>query len=109
LMELQMSFEWSNSPPSLSNSSYKGRLTSSKRSPRILKVRNWLIPLHQMKGPMLYPKKKPRAREEEREIRNHTTLPLTMIIYLSLMPLLRYSLVKPPISIGWTIPNRDTR
>jgi hypothetical protein len=110
LMELQRTLVWNNSPLSLSNSSSKGRLTSSKRSSRILKTRSWFLPLHQMNRPMLYPKKKPRAREEEREIRNPTTLlPLTMIIYLPLAHSLRYPLVKPPISMGQTIPNRDTR
>jgi hypothetical protein len=36
-------------------------------------------------------------------------LPLTMIIYLPLMPSPRYPLVKLSIWMGWTIPNRDTR
>jgi hypothetical protein len=50
-----------------------------------------------------------RAREEEREIRDPITLlPLTIITCLPLAPSLGYPLVKPPISIGWVIPNRDT-
>jgi hypothetical protein len=40
-----------------------------------------------MKRLMLHPKKKSRAKEEEREIRDSTTLlPLTMITYLPLVP-----------------------
>jgi hypothetical protein len=31
-----------------------------------------------------------------------------MIIYLPLTPSLRYPLVKPLVSMGWTIPNGDT-
>jgi hypothetical protein len=109
-MEIQGTPMWSNSPPSISNSSSKGRLTSSRRSSRILKAVNWFLPLHQMKRPMLHPKKKPRARKEEREIRDPATLlPLTMIICLTLVPSLRYPLVKPLILMGWTIPTGDTR
>jgi hypothetical protein len=63
-----------------------------------------------MKRLMLHPKKKSRAKEEEREIRDSTTLlPLTMITYLPLVPSLRYPLVKPLISMGRTIPNGDTQ
>jgi hypothetical protein len=60
-----------------------------------------LLPLHQMKKPMLHPKKKPRTRKGKREIRDLITLLfLTMIIYLTLTPSLRYPLVNPPISMG---------
>jgi hypothetical protein len=100
---------WSNSPPSSSNSSSKERLTSSRKSLRSPKVRNWLLPLHQIKRPMFHLKKKPRARKEEREIRDLTTLLHSiMITCLPLAPSLRYPLVKPPVSMGRTIPNRDT-
>jgi hypothetical protein len=34
----------------------------------------WLLPLHQMKKPMLHPKKKPRTRKGKREIRDLITL-----------------------------------
>jgi hypothetical protein len=70
------------------------KIASSRGSSRILKAENWLFLLHQMKRLMLH-SKKPRAREEEREIRNPTTLlPLTMITCLPLAPSLRYPLVK---------------
>jgi Na+-transporting NADH:ubiquinone oxidoreductase subunit NqrB len=70
----------------------------------------WLPLLHQMKRLMLHPKKKPRARREEREIRDPITLPhLTMIIYLTLAPSHWYLLVNLPVSMRQTIPNRDTR
>jgi Na+-transporting NADH:ubiquinone oxidoreductase subunit NqrB len=60
----------------------------------------WLPPLHQMKRSMLHPKKKPRARREEREIRDPITLPhLTMIIYLTLAPSHWYLLVNLPVSM----------
>jgi hypothetical protein len=63
-----------------------------------------------MKRLMLLPKKKSRAREEEREIRDPTTLlPLTKIIYLPLAPSLRYPLVKRPVLMGRTLPNGDTQ
>jgi hypothetical protein len=83
LMELQGTPVWSKSPLSLSNSSGKGRL-------------------------MLHLKKKPRARKEEREIRDPTTvLPLNMIICLTLVPSLQCPLVKPLVSMGWDIRNGD--
>jgi hypothetical protein len=47
---------------------------------------------------MLHLKKKARAREEEREMRD----PITLI------PSLRYQLVKLSILMGLTIPNGDT-
>jgi hypothetical protein len=95
-MELQRTPMWSNSPSSLSNSSSKERLKSSRRSSRIPKVVKWLLPLHKVKRSMLHSKKKSRARKEERDIRDHTTLlPLTMLIYLTLMPSLQYPLVTP--------------
>jgi hypothetical protein len=66
----------------------------------------WLLPLHQIKRLMLHPKKKLRARKEEREIRDLTTLLHSiMITCLPLASSLRYPLVKPPVSMGWTIPN----
>jgi hypothetical protein len=100
---------WSNSPPSSSNSSSKGRLTSSRRSSRSPKAENCLIPLHQMKRLVLHPKKL-RARKEDRGIRNPTILlPLTMIICLPLSSSLWYPLVKPHVSMGHAIPNGDTR
>jgi hypothetical protein len=93
-MVLRRACVWSNSPPRSSNLSSKERLTSS----RTLKAENWLLPLHQMKRSMLHPKKKPRASEEERKIRNATTLlPLTMIICHPLASLFQYMLVKPPV------------
>jgi hypothetical protein len=50
-----------------------------------------------MKRPMLHPKKKSRAKEEERQIRDPITLlPSIMITYLPLEPSPRYPLVKPP-------------
>ncbi len=53
--------------------------------------------LHQMKRPMLHPKKKSKTRKEGREIRDPTTLLLLiMIIYLTLAPSLWYLLVTPP-------------
>jgi hypothetical protein len=46
------------------------------------------------------------TKEKEREIRNPTTLlPSIMITYLPPMPSLWYPLVKPPVSMGWIIPN----
>jgi hypothetical protein len=65
-----------------------------------------------MKKLMIHPKKKSRARakEEGREIRDPITLlSLIMIICLALMPSPQYPSVKPPILMGWTIPNGDTR
>jgi hypothetical protein len=59
-----------------------------------------------MKRPMCYPNKKSMTKEKEREIRNPTTLlPSIMITYLPPMPSLWYPLVKPPVSMGWIIPN----
>jgi hypothetical protein len=76
-----------NSPLSLSNSSSKEGLTSSRKKSSSPKAVKWLHPPTQMKRLMLHPKKKPRARKEEREIRDPITmLPLTMIIYITLMP-----------------------
>jgi hypothetical protein len=81
-----------------------------KKLQRILKAVNWLLPLHQMKRPMLHLKKMPRARKEKREIRDNTTpLSLTMIICLTLASSLRYPLIKSPVSMGRTIPIVDTR
>jgi hypothetical protein len=96
-MELQKTPEWSNSPPSLSNSSSKEGLTRSRKNSRSLKAVKWLLSLPQMKRTMLHSKKKPMARKEEREIRDPITLlPLTMTNYLTLMPSLQYPLVNPP-------------
>jgi hypothetical protein len=59
-------------------------------------------------------KQEAKGKKRKREIRNLITLlPLTMIIYLTLTPSLRYPLVtpppSPPILMGRTIPNGDTR
>jgi hypothetical protein len=52
---------------------------------------------------------KGKGKRGRREIRDPTIiLHLTMIICLPLTLLPRYPLVKPPILIGWTIPNGDT-
>jgi hypothetical protein len=52
--------------------------------------------LHQMKRPMLHPKKKPRTRKVEREIRDPTTLlPLIMMIYLTLASSSSYPVFTP--------------
>jgi hypothetical protein len=109
-MKLRRTLIWSNSLPSLSNSSSKGRFTSSRKSLRIPKAVKFHLPLHEMKRPMLHLKKKSRTRKEKREIRDPTTLlPLIMIIYLTLAPSLRYPLVNPLILMGWTILNGVTR
>jgi hypothetical protein len=56
---------------------------------------------------MLHPKKKPRAREEERKIRNPTTLLyLTMIICLPLTSSLRYP-CWDQIAEGYSISNTE--
>jgi hypothetical protein len=108
-MEHQGTPEWSNSPSSLSNSSSKEKLTSSRESSRSLKAVKWLLPLHQIKKPMLHPKKKQRTRNRKREIRDLITiLYITMIICLTLTPSLRYLLVNPLVSMGHTTPNGDT-
>jgi hypothetical protein len=96
-IELRRTPVWSNSPPSLSNSSSKEKLTSSRKSSRSPKAVKWLLPLHQMKKLMLHLKKKPRTRKRKREIRDLIILlHITMIIYLTLTPSLRYPLVTPP-------------
>jgi hypothetical protein len=76
LMELQRTPMWSNSPPCLSNSSSKEKLTSSRKNSRNPKAVKWLLPLHQMKKPMLHPKKKPMTRKREREIRDLMSHPV---------------------------------
>jgi hypothetical protein len=59
---------------------------------------------------MIHPNKKSRAKEEIREIRDPIkVLSLTMIICIPITPSPRYPLVKPPVSMGWTILNGYTR
>jgi hypothetical protein len=95
-MELQRTPVWSNSPPSLSNSSSKEKLTSSRKRSRSPKAAKWFLPVHQMKKPMLHPKKKLRIRKRKREIRDLITLlHITMIIYLTLITSPQYPLVPP--------------
>jgi hypothetical protein len=96
-MKLRRTLVWSNSLLSLSNSSSKGRLRSSRKSLWSPKAVKWLLPLHQMKRPTLHLKKKSRTRTGKRETSNLTTqLSLIMIIYLTLAPSLQYPLVTPP-------------
>jgi hypothetical protein len=73
LMELQGTPVWSNTHPSSSNSSFKRRLISSRRSSKILKIGNWLLPLHQMKRPMFHLKTKTRARKGDKKSYNTTS------------------------------------
>jgi hypothetical protein len=78
------------------------KIDKQKRSLKILNVGNWLLPLHQIKKPMIHPKKISRAKEEVREIRDPTKLlSLTMIICLLLTPSPWYQLVKPPFRWDW--------
>jgi hypothetical protein len=96
-IELRRTPVWSNSPPSLSNSSSKEKLTSSRKSSRSPKAVKWLLPLHQMKKLMLHLKKMPRTRKRKREIRDLIILlHITMIICLTLTPSLRDPWVTHP-------------